>query len=468
MELKIRNPKHVEFITFLKDKIKSSAFNGHVFLVGGYVRDCLLGKEPNDIDIAVDIPNGGIGFSMWLAYNTGCFVNGSNPVIFSNFGTAKLSLNKMEKFSGIEVEFVQTRKEQYHKENRNPSTVFGSIDEDASRRDFTINALYYDITNDKILDPTKKGVEDLKKHIIRSCGDPNIIFEEDPLRIIRAVRFSTQLGWPIEKNTWVGMVNNVKRVGILSQERVTDELNKILLSKKPSDGIRKMLSCGVLNAVLPSISEYRAIFQTPQAKYTLYDHTLNTLDKTKPILINRLGALFHDLGKLFTYEKKFLYHSAIGADKTKELLIAMKYSKDLVNKVSCIIEHHEDFSCFTNSVIPGNARIRKFSSYFDDEETLMSALDVINADATSQYYTKKPKLVPNILRKIREMKERGEDINKVILPINGNDIMAEFNVKKGPIIGTLLEEVKKEVLENPSLSKEGAFSVIEKYLKKVV
>ena len=468
MELKIKDVKQLEFILFLKEMVKKTVFEGHIFLVGGYVRDCILEKTPHDIDIAVDIPNGGVGFAMWLAYNTGCFTNGTNPVIFSGFGTAKLRITSIEQYEGIEIECVQTRKEQYHKESRNPSTVFGTIEEDASRRDFTINALYYDISNDRILDPTHKGFSDLASHIIRSCGKPDIIFEDDPLRIIRAIRFSTQLGWKIEKDTWTGMIVNSKRLLILSQERVTDELNKILLCKNPSNGINKMLLCGILDKVLPAVSQYRSIFQTPKAKYTLYEHTLNTLDKTQPILINRLAALFHDIGKLFTYEKGFLFHSTIGADKVKELLIAMKYSKDVSNKVSTIVEHHEDFSCFNSSSTPGNAKIRKFSANFEDEDTLMSALDVINADVTSQYYTKKVRLVPTIQQRLREMKEKGESINKIVLPVNGNDIMNEFNLKSGPFIGTLLDEIKKKVLEKPDLTKNEAFQAVENYIKKVV
>ena len=213
--LKINDHKYEVLINKIKNLIKGSIFEGKVYIVGGFVRDAILGSPIKDVDIVVEAPDGGIGFATWLAYHTDCFVNTKNPCVFPTYGTAKVQITSDPEIADIELECVQTRKEKYNKESRNPATADGSIQEDAMRRDLTINALYYNITTDEICDFTHRGLDDIKNHVIRTTGDANMIFDDDPLRILRVVRFSTRLGWPIDKDTWIGMILNSKRINIL-------------------------------------------------------------------------------------------------------------------------------------------------------------------------------------------------------------------------------------------------------------
>jgi poly(A) polymerase len=467
--LKINDHKYEVLIEKIKKLIKGSIFEGKVYIVGGFVRDAILGSPIKDVDIVVEAPDGGIGFATWLAYNTNCFVNTKNPCVFPNYGTAKVQITSDPEVADIELECVQTRKEKYNKDSRNPETAYGSIEEDAMRRDLTINALYYNISTDEICDFTKRGLDDIKNHVIRTTGEANMIFEDDPLRILRVVRFSTRLGWPIEKNTWVGMILNSKRINILTQERVTDELNKMLLSDNPAGALDKLDKCNVLHRVLPSLSMSKHVYQDLNPKRTLYEHILQTVDKTPKVLETRLAALFHDIGKLKTYEKSFMYHSQIGADMAEEVMKAMKYSNAIITTVKKAIENHEEFSSYFGGVTPRPAVLRKFVVKFDgNDKDLEVALDLIHANNISQMYGKKIKFVPEVKKKIAELDKRNESGKNLVIPINGKDIMAEFNLKPGPTLGLIMDKVKSKVIEDPYVTKEDLFKYVEAYLKAVV
>lgn len=469
--LKISEPKYIRLIERIKELIKDSLFEGKVYIVGGFVRDAILGNPIKDVDIVVESENGGITFATWLAYHTGCHIQGKNPCVFPTYGTAKMQIYTDPELSDIEIECVQTRKEKYNKESRNPDTAYGTIEQDAMRRDLTINALYYNISTDEVCDFTKKGLDDIKNQVIRTTGEADVIFNDDPLRILRVVRFANRLGWGIEKNTWLGMITNSKRVKILSQERVTDELNKMLLSDNPSDALRKLDRCNVLRRVLPSLDMSKHVYQDLRPKRTLFEHTLEALDKTPKVLETRLAALFHDIGKLKTYDKAFMYHTQVGADMAEEVMKAMKYSNDTINTVKIAIEHHEDFSSYFGNSIPRPAVIRKFVANFEgNDKDLEVALDLIHANNITQMYGKKIKFVPGLKQKIEELDEKSkqESGKKIVIPLSGKDIMAEFNLRSGPIIGTIMNKVKSKVIEDPSVTKEELFKYVEEYLKKVV
>lgn len=467
--LKIQDAKYVRLIEKLRELVKGSVFEGKLYIVGGFVRDAILGNPIKDVDLVVEAPDGGIGFATWATYNTNCFVATKNPCLFPNYGTAKFQFTNDPEVADIELECVQTRKEKYNKDSRNPTTAYGTIQEDAMRRDLTINALYYNISTDEICDFTNRGLHDIENHIIRTTGDADVIFEDDPLRILRVVRFSTRLGWPIEKNTWIGMITNSKRVSILTQERVTDEINKMLLCDNPGEAILKLDRCNVLHRIIPSMAESKHVYQDLRPKRTLFDHTLEVLDKTPKRLETRLAALFHDIGKITTYNKNFMFHQSIGADNAEEIMKLMKYSNATIAKVKLAIENHEAFSSYMGNSVPRPTVIRKFISKFDgDEDALEIALDLIHANNISQMLGKKIKQVPGIREKIKELDAKNESCKKIKLPIDGNAIMSEFNLKPTKLLGTLILQVKNAVIENPKLTKEEAFRVVENYLKKVV
>ncbi|MBP3630142.1 MAG: CCA tRNA nucleotidyltransferase, partial [Clostridia bacterium] len=219
---------YTEIIECLKNIILGTKFENHVFSVGGCERDLILDSPIKDIDIVIDLPNGGIEFANWLKDN-GHTVG--SVVVYEHFGTAMF---RLKDYPDEEIEAVQTRKECYRDmESRNPETAFGSIMDDCQRRDFTINAIYRNISTGDILDLNGKSFDDITDGWIRACGDPNIIFSEDPLRILRAVRFKYRLGdhFLIEKDTYQGIFTHKDRLSIISQERITDEFNKIITGK---------------------------------------------------------------------------------------------------------------------------------------------------------------------------------------------------------------------------------------------
>ena len=217
-----------QIVSILKSIIKDTKFENHTYTVGGCERDRILGNEIKDIDIVVDLPRGGIELAEYL-YENEDLVHA--PVIYENFGTVMFRLID---FPDIELEAVHTRKETYRGDSRNPETAFGTIEEDCQRRDFSVNAFYRNISTGKTYDFNGNSKKDLLNKEIRACGDPDVIFGEDPLRILRAFRFADRLGFRLDGLTFLGMNKHCDRLSIISQERITDEFNKILLGNDPT------------------------------------------------------------------------------------------------------------------------------------------------------------------------------------------------------------------------------------------
>lgn len=457
-----KDEKIKKLLNLIRETIKFTHFDNHVYVVGGSVRDSILGLPIKDLDLVIDIPNGGLLFSTYMTMKHQCFVTSTNPVIFETYGTAKFQLYKHEEFKDIEIECVQTRKEQYHKENRNPETVFGTIEEDAKRRDLTINSLYYNISQDKLCDFNGTGYSDLCAKIIRTPTDPDITFNDDPLRIMRVIRFSTRLGWGIDKDTWLGMIKNVNRLEIVSQERISDEISKILLCSKPSVGIRKMYYCGVLNKVMPDIYDTNFAYESKNPMVTTFDHTMNVLDETQPYLESRLAALFHDVGKVITDKDKTVNPDNFSGEIAAADLKMMKFPNHIIKSVQTAIEYHRIFKIYADGVVPPDKKIRKFMNLCGND--IGTVVDLMNANNLHSTYDKKKRQVYDLLNRIEEL----EDIDKMAnikLPINGKDIMAEFKLKGGPIIGVLLEAVKDAYFENPNITKDECFEVVENKIK---
>ena len=459
-----KDEKINKLVKLIRESIKNTAFENHVYIVGGLIRDSLLNLplKNTDVDIVVDLPNGGIGFASFMTLKNQCYVNETNPVMFPTYGTAKFQLYKNEELKDIQIECVQTRKEQYHKDSRKPETVFGTIEEDAKRRDLTINALYYNISNGKLYD-YNNSLYDLTNCIIRTPSDADIVFTDDPLRILRVIRFSTKLGWDIEKNTWMGMIKNAHRISIVSQERITDEISKILICNKPSVGIRKMYNCGILDKVMQDIYDENYAYESKKEMLTTFDHTMKVLDMVQPYLENRLAALFHDVGRIVTNARKDISQDRFSADVAVSDLKKMKYPNYVIKSVETAIVNHRFFDRYSDEVLPPDKWIRRFINKVGDD--IGTAIDLMNANNLNRAYGKKKIQVLNILDRMEELEEL-EKMANVKLPINGKEIMEKFSLKPSPLIGILLDEVKDKYFENPTLTKEEAFELVENVLKK--
>ena len=248
--------------------IKGTPFENHVFAVGGSVLDFYMGNDIKDIDLVIDLPHGGVDFANW------CKEQGytNTVVIYETYGTAMF---KFKQFPGEEIECVMTRGEKYiDKESRNPVTAFAPIEEDSIRRDLTINALYYNVYTGEILDLVG-GRSDIDHHIIRTTNqDPDVVFDDDPLRILRVIRFASRYGWAIEKRTYKSMQKNVRRLKIITKERIQAELNKILTCNHPVMGVELMHKIGAMQYVIP---EFEECYGMEQNKYHFGDVAAHTL-----------------------------------------------------------------------------------------------------------------------------------------------------------------------------------------------
>lgn len=459
------NETFLKVVDFLKENIALSVFQNKTYIVGGAVRDFFICKEIKDIDLVVEMPNGGIALGEFLTQK----VNGNKQglVVYPTYGTCKFTLN-IPNIGKIEFEAVQTRKEWYTEGSRKPSAIaVGTIKEDAERRDLTINALYYNVSNDAIEDPTTHGKEDILQQIIRTPCESNQTYKDDPLRMLRVVRFASKLDWAIEKNTFQGIIKNHKLISTISQERITDEINKILLSEVPSNGIRLLSRCFLLKDVLPSVHKLIGVEQGEKYDTDVFEHTMNVLDKVKPILENRLCALFHDIAKPKTKkmnikgEVTFFNHDVSGADKAKKILAKMKYSNKVIDLVTFGIESHEILKLYNNDMNTiSNKSIRKISSTIDGKEDFL--FDIIRANNTSiSEKFNKPNQVDNLIKRMNDLKSKGEKLGKIKLPINGDDVMKQLNIKPSQMVKYYLTCVETAIMDNPNLTKEECLKIVQ-------
>lgn len=235
---------------WLRDLIQGTPWEGHVFAVGGCCRDEMMGFEIKDLDLAVDLPNGGVRFARWLQKNK---LTTGRPIFFLKYGTAKLRLRR---FPDDEIELVQTRKEQYTKEtSRCPEVAFGTIEEDCFRRDFTVNSLYYDLTNRQTVDITGKGIPDMKAGRLRTPLDPDETFNDDPVRILRGLRFANRFNWKLDPEVYEAMLRHISRLTIVSRERVHTELCKMLNGPDPVGMMNTLRDTGALEIMIPELAE---------------------------------------------------------------------------------------------------------------------------------------------------------------------------------------------------------------------
>ena len=313
---------YIEIIEYLRSIILGTKFENHVFSVGGCERDLILDSPIQDIDIVIDLPNGGIEFANWLKDND--YTVGS-VVAYEHFGTAMF---RLKDYPNEEIEAVQTRKECYRDmESRNPETAFGTIMEDCQRRDFTINAIYRNISTGDILDLNGKSFDDITDGWIRACGDPNIIFSEDPLRILRAVRFKYRLGdhFLIEKETYEGILTHKDRLSIISQERITDEFSKIITGKNADHAFNFLVNLRVLHYIFPC--DLDEMMLESYMAGMLY----NSIDSVPSNLEIRLSRIF----------------KAFSDNKTEEIMRNMRYSNDVIKNVIWF-KNHSDAKSVSN------------------------------------------------------------------------------------------------------------------------
>lgn len=439
--------KHLTHPVF---KIISSCANQlgvEAFVIGGFVRDLFLNRESKDIDVVT------LGKGIELAELVHQQLPDSYLSVFKNFGTAQV------KFHDLEIEFVGARKESYNHNSRKPTVETGSLKDDQDRRDFTINALAIGLTDanfGKLLDPFQ-GVLDIERKIIKTPLQPDITYSDDPLRMLRAIRFASQLGFTIEEKSFEAITKNKKRIDIVSKERIADELNKIILSPIPSVGFKLLFDCGLLHLIFPEMVKLYGV-ETVNGKSHKdnFYHTLEVLDNVSKMSNNlwlRWAAILHDIAKPNTKRFEpdhgwtFHGHEDKGARMVPKIFENLRLPlNEKMKYVQKLVLLHLRPIVLAKTEISDSAVRRVLFEAGDDVDDLMK---LCQADITTKNPNKVKRYLQNfeiVKTKLKEIEEK-DHIRNWQPPVSGEEIMSLFNLPPSKTVGDLKNALKDAILD---------------------
>ena len=452
MKLNISGNSYIDFlkpsIIFKTISKIADQIGQPVFVIGGFVRDHILKRETKDIDIVT------LGSGIDLANKVSKELNSSPVKIFKNFGTAMILVND------IEIQFVGARKESYRNDSRNPIVENGTIKEDQNRRDFTVNALAISLNKKsygEFIDPFN-GLIDLKNKVLKTPLNPDITFSDDPLRMMRAIRFCSQLDFKIEDKTLAAIIKNIERIKIVAQERITEEINKIILSDQPSIGFKLLEKTGLLKIIFPEFQLLKGVeIKDGKGHKDNFYHTLQVLDNLLPFSKNNLwlrwSAILHDIAKPNTkrFSSKqgwtFHGHEDKGARMVPSIFRKLKLPlDDKMKYVQKLVLLHLRPISLTNDSITDSALRRLLFDAGDDLDDLMN---LCRSDITSKNKEKKIKYLKRfetVKEKLVDLEDR-DKIKNWQPPIDGKEIMSTFKLKPCKEVGLLKDFIKNAILD---------------------
>lgn len=465
--------KFKKISNYIKDIIEGTVYEQHVYIVGGGMRDFVMNNDIKDIDLVIDLENGGIEFAKFC-YDKGLLTR--YPVIFERYGVASFIFKS---FPEEEIECVMSRGEKYPDRNsRNPETVFAGIEEDCIRRDLTINALYYNISTGEIIDMVG-GQKDIENKVIRTTNEnPDIVFDDDALRILRCIKFSVRYGWEIEPKTYESMKRYVDRLEIISKERIKDEFNKILLSDNASMGIRTLCDIGAMKYIIPEVDEMIGMEQNAFHFGDVFEHTMALLDydvkhfQSDDITV-RLALLLHDIGKIRTRSigddgrVHFYDHEFVGSNMVVDILKRLKYDNKTIDDVRFLIKNHMRTKNFGNDCEKIKTKhFNKLAYTCKNEYRYKSLARVIDCDNNSH------KAEHNITGQYDYFVRHMDDAVKMFnykLPVDGNDVMDVLKISGGVLVKKVLDKLMTRAFPNPdTLTKDSCLKQIPNITKEIL
>ncbi len=439
--------------------------NKEAYIIGGWVRDLILNRHSKDVDIVV------VGSGIELANKLAKKLDTAITVtVFKNFGTA------MFKYQNIEYEFVGARRESYNRNSRNPIVEDGTLEDDLHRRDLTINALAISLQKNNFGELIDKfdAIKDIENKIIKTPTNPDITFSDDPLRMLRAIRFATQLNFNIEEKTLQAIKDNVQRISIITKERINDELNKIIISKKPSIGFLKLAETNLLEIIFPELYNLKGVEIVNNVGHKdNFFHTVQVLDniaeKTDKLWL-RWAALLHDIAKPIT--KKFINnawtfhgHEMVGAKIISNIFNKMKMpTNENLKYIQKLVGLHLRPIILSSEEVTDAAVRRLIVEAGEDLDDLMTLCE---ADITSKNDEKVQRYMTNfklVRQKIKELEEK-DALRNWKSPISGEQIMAALNLQPSKTIGIIKEMIKDAILDGKI---ENNYTAAENYMYKLI